>query len=480
MSNTEQPKGARIVAVIVAVAFFMEMLDSTVLTTALPAIARGFDADPLLMNLVLTSYMVSLTAFIPASGKLADRFGAKRIFSTAIVVFTIGSILCSLARSPAFLIASRFVQGAGAAMLSPVGRLLLLRSVSKAQMVRAMSWVLIPTMIAPIAGPPIGGFFVTYLSWEWIFYINVPIGVLGLLMALRFLKETPRVTEQRFDYPGVVLSGITVSSFVVGLELVSRDVATRPYGALLLALGAASGWGYWRRSRHQAVPAIDFSLMRIRTFGITTRAGILFRIGYGAVPFLLPMMLQLGFGMSALRSGLITFTSGVSALVIKFTTVPILRAFGYRQIMIWNSLLCGLFLVLCALFQPEWPVPAMCFVLLLGGVARSLQFNAFGTIAFADVPPERMSGAISLHTTIQHLSSTLGVSISAAALGLSMFARGHTALEKPDFAIAFLCVASFAFFSAFICAELEPDAGRELSGHRSPREAGGLPQTSPK
>jgi EmrB/QacA subfamily drug resistance transporter len=456
----------RAVALMVATAFFMEQMDSTVLTTALPAIAHTYGADPLRMNLLLTAYLVGLTAFIPASGAAADRFGGRLVFCLAIAVFTASSIACSLAPSLPALIAARFVQGIGGAMMVPVGRLLLLRTVPKSEMIRAMAWVLLPTMLAPIVGPPFGGFLVTYASWQWIFYINVPIGVVGIGMALWLIRDAAPAKRPQFDLRGMLLCGVALSFLVVGLELlVHGQVAALPALAIV-ATGLVSGVAYVRsRGRHPS-PVLDFSLLAIPTFRIAALAGILFRIGIGAVPFLLPMMLQLGFGMSALESGVITFASGVSAIVVKAVTVPLLRRLGYRNALVWNGVLGGIFLLLCALFRPDWPLAAIYAVLLLGGFARSLQFNAFGTIAFADIPAPRMSGAISFHSTIQQLSATLGVSIAAAALSASVFARGNGEVQLTDFSVAFLVVGLIALVSGPLCAQLDADAGAELSGQR--------------
>ncbi|MDB5364327.1 MAG: transporter [Rhodospirillales bacterium] len=460
------PGRMRAIALMVATAFFMEQMDSTVLTTALPAIAHDFGSDPLAMNLLLTSYLVGLTAFIPASGSAADRFGARRVFVGAIALFTLASIACSLSPSFGFLVGARFVQGIGGAMMVPVGRLVVLRRVPKSDMVRAMAWVLMPTMIAPIAGPLVGGFLATVLSWRWIFYVNVPVGVIGIAMALWLIRDESDAKRAGFDRFGLILSGLALSSLVVGLELLVRDLVPRLPAASLVVIGLVALVAYLRRARRVDAPSLDLGLLDIATFRIATLGGILFRIGIGAVPFLLPMMLQLGFGLSPLESGAITFAGGVSALLVKMTTVPILRRVGYRDALVWNSVLGGIFLALCAAFSPGWPLAAMYAVLLLGGFVRSLQFNAFGTIAFADIPALRMSSATTLHSTVQQLSSVLGISIAAAALGVSVAARGDTQLALADFSSAFLVVGVLTLAAAPLCARLDQDAGAVLSGQR--------------
>jgi EmrB/QacA subfamily drug resistance transporter len=455
----------RPLALMVATAFFMEQMDSTVLVTALPEIARSLHADPLHANLTLTAYLISLTAFIPASGRIADRFGMRNVFSAAILVFTLASVLCSLATSLEMLVAARFLQGIGAAMMSPVGRLLLLRSVPKSELVHAMAWVLTPTMIAPIAGPLVGGFLTTYASWRWIFYINIPVGILGIAMAWWLVRDEERPPPRRFDRNGAILCGLALSGLVIGLEMLVHGLGEIAALAVL-GIGVAAGLGYLGHARRHDAPVIDLTLMRIPTFAIATWAGIFFRIAIGAFPFLLPMMLQLGFGMSAFESGVITFASGISALAVKLATIPMLRRFGYRRTMIANSGACALFLLLCAAFRPDWPVAAIYGVVLLGGFVRSLQFNALGTIAFADVETARMSDATSLHSMVQQFSAVLGISIAAAALALSVGARGAQVAALSDFSVAFAVVATTALVSAILCARLAPDAGRELSGAR--------------
>ncbi|SKB75568.1 MFS transporter [Sphingopyxis flava] len=456
----------RLLALMVATAFFMEQLDSTVLVTALPDIAQSLGADPLRANLTLTAYLVSLTAFLPVSGRVADRFGMRNVFCAAIAIFTVASLLCSLATTLGGLVAARFMQGIGAAMMSPVGRLLLLRSVPKAQFVSAMAWVLTPTMIAPIAGPLVGGFLTTYASWRWIFFINLPIGILGIAMAWWLVRDEVRPAPRRFDWFGALLCGTALSGTVIGLELLVHGLGPQSLAFLLLLAGLAAATGYFFHARRHHAPLVDLTLLRIPTFAIATWSGIFFRIAIGSFPFLLPMMLQLGFGMSAFESGLITFAGGVSALAVKLTTIPMLRRFGYRNIMIVNSIACAAFLALCAAFRPAWPIAAFYAVVLLGGFVRSLQFNALGTIAFADVSSARMSDSTSLHSVVQQFSAMLGISLAAALLALSMNARGAHAAGLIDFSVGFLSMALLAMVSAALGLRFARDAGAELSGAR--------------
>jgi EmrB/QacA subfamily drug resistance transporter len=452
-------------ALIVASALFMEQLDGTVLATALPTMARSFNVDPLHMNVALTSYLLSLAVFIPASGKAADRFGSRTVFRGAIALFTVGSILCAQAPTLLFLVAARILQGIGGAMMVPVGRLVLLRSVSKADLVAAMAWLMIPATIGPIMGPPVGGFIVSYLDWRWIFYINVPIGVLGIVLVTLFIEEVREPGRVNFDLVGLVFSGIALSCLMFGLEMASRGVGSVWLTGGLIAIGAVCAVLYRRHARHHPQPVLDFRLMRIRTFRISVMAGTLSRIAVGALPFLLPMMLQLGFGFSAARSGLVTFISSVGSLLMRMAAPRMLRAMGFRNVLVWIGLIATLLLATSAAFRPGWPVVLIYGVLLVGGFFQSLQFIAYNTIAYADVPRMRMSAATSFYTTFQQLSLTLGIATSAALLAASVAALGHSGPQLIDFSVAFLGVSTIAITAPLVSLELRPNAGSELSGH---------------
>ena len=456
----------RTTALIVASALFMEQLDGTVLATALPTMARSFGVDALHMNVALTAYLLSLAVFIPASGKAADRFGSRTVFAAAIALFTVGSVLCAQAPSLAFLVGARILQGIGGAMMVPVGRLVLLRSVSKAELVQAMAWLMIPATIGPILGPPVGGLIVTYLDWRWIFYINVPIGIGGMLMVLRTFENVREAGRVSFDPGGMVLSGVALSCLMSGLELATRGVGSGRLAAGLVATGAASAALYWRHAQRHPQPVLDFRLMRIATFRISVLSGTLSRIAVGATPFLLPMMLQIGFGVSPAQSGLITFSSSAGSLLMRISAPKFLRRLGFRNVLVWVGLIAVLLLATSAAFRPSWPVAAIYGVLLVGGFFQSLQFIAYNTIAYADVPRPQMSAATSFYTTFQQLSLTLGIAISAAVLAGSVAWRGHGQPELADFSTAFLAVAAVAVWAPLSSRRLDPSAGAELSGAR--------------
>ncbi len=455
----------RTMALIIATALFMEQLDSTVLATALPAMARSFGVDALHMNVALTAYLLALAVFIPASGKVADRFGSRRVFCGAIALFTVGSVLCGQAPTLEFLVAARVLQGIGGAMMVPVGRLVLLRSVAKSELVSAMAWLLVPATIGPLIGPPVGGLIVTLLDWRWIFYINVPVGILGMALAWRYVADVREAGPVRFDAPGLVLSGVSLACLMFGFELGSRGAIPLAVTAAVIGAGLLSGLGYVLHARHTTDPVLDFSLMRIPTFGLSVIGGALTRISAGAMPFLLPLMLQLGFGMSAAASGGITFISSVGSLLMRISSTTMLRRFGFRGTMIWNGAAATVLLYAIAAFRPSWPVIAIDAVLLVGGFFQSLQFIAYNTIAYADIPRERMSAAISFYTTFQQLMLTLGICVAAASLAASMALQGHATSGLSDFSWAFVVVGTISLAASPTCARLPRNAGRELSGH---------------
>ena len=456
----------RVTALIVACALFMQNLDSTVISTALPTMARAFGAEPTHMNVALTSYLLSLAVFIPASGWIADRFGARRVFRAAIVVFTLGSVLCGRAESLSFLVVARILQGVGGAMMVPVGRLLLLRTVPKNELVAAMAWLSTPALLGPVLGPPLGGFIVTYFSWRWIFDINIPIGILGVVLVTLFVEDVREPSVNKFDWLGLGLSGTGLASLMFGLETAGRGVVPPALTWSMIALGLVMALLYAVHARRHAAPLIDFTLLRIPTFRVAVIAGTLFRVGIGAVPFLLPMMLQLTFGRSAAESGLITFASSLGALAMKPAATRALRWFGFRDTLIYNAILSAFLLALVAAFRPSWPVALIYIVLVTGGFFRSLQFTAYNALAYADIPRARMSAATSFYSAMQQVSMTLGVSAGAASLTVSMALSGATAPAIADFAIAFLVVSFVSLTSAPMALTMARDSGTEMSGHR--------------
>ncbi len=459
------PGSPRLTALIVACALFMQNLDGTVIATALPAMARDFGADPIHMNVALTAYLLSLAVFIPASGWTADRFGARTVFRAAIAIFTLGSVLCGRADSVPFLVLARIFQGIGGAMMVPVGRLVMLRTTPKHELVGAMAWLSAPALIGPVIGPPLGGLLVTYASWRWIFDINVPIGLLGIALVTLYVPEIKQPGAAKLDAIGLVLCGLALSGIMFAVETIGRGIVAPWASWSMAATGCLSALLYALHARRHAAPLLDLSLLRIPTFLVSVLGGSLFRIGVGAMPFLLPLMLQLGFGQTALRSGLLTLASSAGAIVMKPATTFALRRFGFRDTLLVNGVLSALFIGICAAFTPSWPAVLLYAALLLGGFFRSLQFTAYNTVAYGDIPPHRMSGATSLYATLQQLSLTLGVTTGAAVLELTMTLSGHASPETADFSAAFLAIGLIALACAPATLLMPRHAGSELSGH---------------
>lgn len=466
----------KLTALIVACALFMENLDGTIIATALPQIAQSLGTSPIRLSLAITSYMLSLAVLIPVSGWFADRYGARRVFRAAILVFTCGSLLCAMSDSLWQLTAARIVQGLGGALMVPVGRLVLLRSVEKSELVQAMAYLTVPALIGPVIGPPIGGFIVTFWSWRWIFLLNLPIGLIGFWLVTRFIEDAREPDPPPLDIVGAVLSAIGLSGLMLGFEILGRDGEDAAVAMTLLAVGAAGGTAFLWHARRHPNPVLDLTLLRFPTFAIAVGGAFVFRVGIGALPFLLPLMLQLGFGMSALGSGLLTFASAVGALAMKMTAKPILKRFGFRAVLTVNAVLCGLFIIAYGLFRPDTPHAVVIALLLAGGFFRSLQFTGTNTLSFADVPPERMSRASSMTSTLQQLSLSFGVAVGAALLHLTLAWRGAEHLGPTDFTPAFIAVGLISGLSTLAFLRLKPDDGADVSGHRrqiTPPAAGG-------
>jgi len=460
------PRAKMLVPLIVACALFMENLDSTVIATAVPAIARSFGEDPLRLNLAITCYLLSLAVFIPLSGWVADKFGARNVFRTAIVTFTIGSACCGFAHSLPELVAARILQGLGGAMMVPVGRLVMLRTVPKSDLVRATSYLAVPALIGPVLGPPLGGFIATYASWRWIFFINLPMGLIGILLATLFIEDVRDSDVRPLDLWGFLLSGVGLAGLVFGFETAGRGVVSESVVILLLAIGGLATTLYVMHARIHAHPVIDLGLLRIPTFRSAIVGGLLFRIGVGATPFLLPLMLQLGFGLSALSSGLLTFASAAGSMTMKMTAAPIIRRFGFRPVLLGNAAISSLFLASYCLFAPTTPHWLIFLALLAGGFFRSLQFTSLNTLSFADVPAALMSRATSFVSMAQQLSVSIGVGAGALLLHLTLALHNRSVLGAGDFAPAFAAVALISLSSILFFLPLAREAGAEVSGHQ--------------
>jgi len=452
-------------ALIVACALFMENLDGTVISTSLPAIAADLHEDPISLKLALTSYLLSLAIFIPASGWAADRFGARTVFRLAILVFTLGSIACGLSSSLPEFVLARVLQGLGGAMMVPVGRLVLLRSVDRPDMVRALAYLTMPALIGPIVGPPVGGFITTYFHWRWIFWINVPIGVLGITLATIFIEDRRETNVWPLDLRGFLLSGIGLSLLIFGLSIAGRSFVPGLVVAAMVLLGAGSLALYVLHARRAAHPIIDLSLLKIRTFRASVTGGSIFRVATGSIPFLLPLMLQVGFGLNAFQSGLTTFISSAGALAMKTTAPAILKIFGFRRVLVYNTMLSSVLLAAIGFFYPSTPAFLMMGVLLAGGFFRSLEFTSVNALAYADIEAVVMSRATSFSSVAQQLSLSIGVAVGASILQSLRWFRGGE-LEVADFQWAFLVMAVILMSAMGSFLRLPEGAGADLSGRK--------------
>jgi EmrB/QacA subfamily drug resistance transporter len=462
---------------IVGCALFMEMLDATVISTALPAMAKSLGEDPIKLNLAITSYLLSLAVFIPISGWMADRFGARTVFRTAIVIFTTGSVFCGLSQSLPELVASRILQGFGGAMMVPVGRLIVLKTIAKSELVTAMSYLTVPAVLGPVVGPPVGGFIVTYYSWRWIFFINVPIGALGFMLVTWYIPNIREEVAFPLDFRGFLLTGLGLAGLVSGFESIGRGVIPASIIMCVMAAGGVCMALYILHAKRIDYPIIDLSLLRIPTFLVATLGGGLFRMGIGALPFLLAMLLQVVFGLSPFASGMLTFTSAAGALFMKATATPIIRRLGFRTVLISNGVISAFIMMSYALFRPTTPHYFIVLALLTGGFFRSLQFTALGTLAYADVPDRLMSSASTLASMAQQLFLSLGVALGAMLLHVSLRASGSSQLSTHDFTPAFLVMGFLALLSSLFFLPLEYHAGDEVSGRQRGVELSRTPQT---
>ncbi len=458
---------AVLIPMIVACALFMENMDSTVIATSLPTIARDLGEDPVALKLALTSYLLSLAIFIPISGWMADRFGTRTVFRASMLVFMAGSILCALSGSLAGFVAARFVQGMGGAMMVPVGRLVVLRSTTKAEMVRAMSYLTIPALLGPVIGPPLGGFISTWLHWRWIFFINIPICILGLVLAGIYIENVRESQPRTLDVSGFLLSALALSLLMMGLATFGRALLPAWASFAGVAAGAALLLLYVHQARRKAHPILNLALFRLHTFRAGVVGGFFFRIGIGAIPFLLPLLLQLGFGMNAFESGVLTCSSAVGALFMKTMAARILQRFGFRRVLTTNALLVAVTLAGIGWFTQATPHAVIISFLVLTGCLRSLQFTSLNTLAYADIDKPLMSQATSLASVVQQLAAGTGITLGALALLAASHANGHSEIMAIDFAPAFVFVGIMAASSLLWLWRLPADAGAELSGHQT-------------
>jgi EmrB/QacA subfamily drug resistance transporter len=472
MVSTAPVAAKRIVPLIVAVALFMENMDSTVIATSLPAIAADIGTNPLALKLAVTSYLLSLAVFIPVSGWTADRFGARTVFRSAIAIFMLGSIGCALSGSLTHFVVARIFQGVGGAMMTPVGRLILVRTVDRRELINAMVWVTMPALVGPLIGPALGGFITTYISWHWIFLINIPIGIAGIALATIFIENLRAERPDPFDGVGMVLAGLGIGGLAFGGSVLGLDFLPFPVVLALIGGGALAAYGYVLHARRTPAPVLDLSLLAIPTMRSAVVGGFIYRSGIGAMPFLLPLLLQLGFGLTPFQSGLITLSNVVGAMGMKTVIPIILRRYGFRRALTVNALISAVLVATCATFTPGVSFAWIVGVLIVGGFFRSLEFTSLNTIAYADVEQSRMSRATSLVSVAQQLSISVGVAIGALAVDLTLWARGRSVITAADFQPAYIAIAVIAGCSFFVFMQMPADAGADLA-RRAPAPAAG-------
>jgi EmrB/QacA subfamily drug resistance transporter len=463
----------RLLPWLVAVAFFMEALDTTILNTAVPAVAEALRVPPLSMKSVLASYTLSLAVFIPISGWMADRFGTRRVFASAIALFTLGSLLCGLSTNIHVLVACRVLQGCGGAMMVPVGRLTLVRTFAKSELIRAMSFVAIPGLIGPMLGPVVGGLIVGYFHWRLIFFVNLPIGLAGLYLVYLHLPDYREKRTHRLDIVGLILfgSGVALLSYV--LEVFGEHTLGPGEILWLLAISIGLLAGYGLHSANTKFPLLALNLFRIRTFRAAVSGGFFTRLGIGGIPFLFPLLYQVGLGFTPIQSGMLMMPQAIAAMSLKLTMPKILKLMGFRGVLISNTVIIGVLILLFATIgvsTPVWLIVAQAFVY---GFFTSLQYTSMNTLVFADVTEEDTSSASSIASTMQQMSISFGVASASLATAFFIPDRYHSSSPEMIHGIhqAFLVLGLLTILSTLIFHELKSTDGDAVSRQKVIRTA---------
>lgn len=439
-------------------------MDSTVIATSLAAIASDIGTDPISLKLALTAYLVALAIFIPISSWMADRFGARRVFRVAMLVFMVGSLCCALSSSLAQFVGARFLQGMGGAMMGPVARLVLVRATPRHQLVDAMAWLTIPGLIGPIVGPPFGGFLTTYFSWHWIFIINIPIGVLGIVLVGFALPNDQRNKPRNIDGPGFVLAGLAFALFAFGCSVISLPALPPVIGVISASLGIGFAYFYVRHALSSEYPLLDLRLLSVTNFRITMLAGTFFRLGQGAVPFLFPLMLQLSFGLTPFESGMVTFASAVGALVAKFVANWFFARWGFKYPLVISTAISAGGILLMGFYNPGTPIPLILGILLFTGFWQSIFWTGSQAFTFADIEDKDAGQANVMSQVWGQLTFAMGVALGGGTLELAHRLRDGEELAMADFHIAFYVVAAVGALATFLYLRLPKNAGHQLIG----------------
>jgi EmrB/QacA subfamily drug resistance transporter len=461
-----------IIPAIIGSALLMQTLEATVMSNALPTIARALHVDPVRLNMTMTMFLLASAVCLPVSGWMADKLGAKKVFMTSMILFAVSSAGCGFAQTLPELIVGRIFQGVAASMMAPVGRLVLLRTTPKSELVGAMSVLTMPALIGPVIGPILGGTIVTFFNWRWIFYINLPVALVGVMLVRAFVPDVKEQQVSPLDWLGIMLTGVGLAGLIFGFENLGRDLLPPMEVAGLFAVAAVCFAFYWRHARNNPHAIIDLSIFRIKTFQTGVVGGGFFRVAMGATPFLLAMLLQIGFGMSAFRAGLMTFISAAGALVMKTTAPPILRRFGFKQVLVFNGFICSGTFMLYAFFRPTTPHWLIMAVLAVGGFFRSLQFTSLNGLAYADIDQNRMSRASTTSSMAQQLVQSVGIGLAATILHFISLSKGETKLSWDAVSPAFAIVGAITFISILWYIRLPADAGSEMHGRKGLRGRG--------
>ena len=462
----KSPWAARMAIIAVASALFMQSIDSTALSTALPTLARAFATNPIHLKLCLTAYIMALAVFVPASAWMADRFGARRVFMGAMMVFLAGSVLCALSQSLAQLVGARILQGAGGAMMTPVGRIIVVGSHPREQLVRAMVWLTTPAMLGPILGPPLSGFILSFADWPWIFYINIPVGILGVAAVFRFVPRIRQPHPGRFDSKGYALAATAITAAMIGAE--SMGVGLFPawvqIGAWLLAV--AAGAGYIAYAKRREKPLLDLRLLKIATYRVNQTGGSLIRMTLGAMPFLLPLLLQGGLGWTPLQAGGLTMASALGSMSARVGAQWLLQRYGFKRTLIVTALTCGIAVGAIGWFRSSTPVAVMAISLALGGFLRSNHLTSVSSLAFADIPDSQVSQASSFTAVVQQMSQALGITLAGLMLHWAQVLNGPgvAPLAPQNFILPFAAVGLCGMLSALTYLPLPAKAGANLHG----------------
>ncbi|WP_437882560.1 multidrug transporter subunit MdtD [Pseudomonas sp. LRF_L74] len=451
---------ARLLPWIVAIAFFMQTLDGTILNTALPAMALSLGEDPLRMQSVVIAYMLTVALLIPASGWLADRFGTRQIFFGAILLFSFGSLLCAVSQSLAMLVIARIIQGLGGALMMPVGRLIVLRAYPRTELVRIMSFITLPGLLGPLIGPTLGGWLVEYTSWHWIFLINLPVGALGCWAALRFMPDLRGAERTRFDLPGFALFGTAMLLLTLSLEGLGELHMPHVRVMLLLLSGLACLAAYWLRAgrtEHALFPPL---LFHTRSFAVGILGNIFARLGSGALPFLTPLLLQLGLGYSPAEAGMGMIPLALAAMAMKPLAKPLIDRLGYRRVLTGNTLLLGALIASMALVDGQTSTLQLAIQLGLIGAFNSLQFTAMNTVTLIDLPDQQASSGNSLLSVVVQLSISMGIATGAALLGGFNLDRSEVDSVLGAFQGTYLCLGLLSMMAAAIFLQLSAESGR--------------------